>query len=191
MTHKEMSGSKGNDLLKADKVANSDEKSVDALGCGRTYHEPAEKSAGQERVGELNRGFFHVNDRYPNGYTDNGDLIANWIGRQREGEQVGTNYWYRARKSLNFKFRHQKVSWQYIQTGGTLTYAGGRSDHWVRFNLGLSESAQYRAWPFSVTQTNGQRNVTAKVEILFHLERSFQPSRTSATGSASGNGGRP
>jgi capsule assembly protein Wzi len=187
MTHKEMSSSKGRDLLTADKVANSDEKSVDALRCGRGYYEPAEKSAGQERVKELNRGFFHFNDRYLNGCTDNGDLIGNWIERQREGGQVGTNYWYRSRKSLSFKFRHQKVSRQYIQTGGTLTYAGVRIDYWVRCNLGLSESAQYRTWPFSVTQTN----VTAAVEFRFQLERSIQHSRTSATGSASGNGGQP
>jgi hypothetical protein len=186
-----MSGSKGKDLLMADNVANSDEKLVDAHDCSPSYYEPAEKSAGQERVEALNRGFFHFNDRYPNGYTDNGDLIGSGIGRQREGAQVGTNHWFGACNHLQFKFRRQRVSWQHIQTGGTVTYAGARIDYWVRCKLGLSESAQYRAWPFSVTQTNGQRNVTAKVEILFHLERSFQPSRTSATGSASGNGGRP
>ena len=66
MTHKEMSGSKGRNLLTADKVANSDEKSVDALRCGRGYYEPAEKSAGLERVEEVNRGCFHFKDCYLN-----------------------------------------------------------------------------------------------------------------------------
>jgi hypothetical protein len=191
MTHKEMSGSKGNDLLMADKVANSDEKLVDALRCGRNYYEPVEKSAGQERVEELNRGFFHFNDHDLDGYTDNGGLIGTWIERQGRGSQAGPNHWYRARKRLNCKFRHQMVSQQHIQAGGRLKYASARIDYWMRCNLGLSESAQYRAWPFSVTQTNALRNVTATVEILSQLERSIQHSRTSATGSASGNGGRP
>ena len=191
MTQKEMSGSKGRDHLTADKVANSDEKPVDAFDSCPSYEEPAEKSAGQERVEVLNRGFFHFNDRYPNGYTDNGDLIGNWIGRQSEGAQVGTNHWFGACNHLQFKFRRQRVSWQHIQTGGTVTYAGARIDYWVRCKLGLSESAQYRAWAFSMTQTNSQRNVTAPVEFLFQLESSIQRSRTNATGSASGDGGRP
>ena len=182
---------KDKDLLMADKVANSDEKSVDGFDDYPSYDEPAEKSAGQEKVEKLKRGFFYFNDHDLDGYTDSGDLIRNWIGRQREGTQAGTNYWFGACNRLHFNLGHQKVSQLHIQGGGTLMDAGGRIDYWVRCNLGLSESAQFRAWPFSAAQTNAQRNVTATVEFLFQLERSIQHSRTSATGSASGNGGRP
>src|SRR6266446_10839603 len=112
MTQKELSGSKGRDHLTADKVANSDEKPVDAFDSCPSYEEPAEKSAGQERVEELNRGFFYSNDRYPNGYTGNGDLIGSWIGQQREGARVGTNFGFDACNHLQFKFRRQKVSQQ-------------------------------------------------------------------------------
>jgi hypothetical protein len=185
-----MSGSKGIDLLMADKVAKSDEKSVEALDSWPSYDGPSEKSAGQESVEELNHGFFHFSDRYPNGYTDNRDLIGTWIERRGRVAQTGTNHWFGAHKRFNFKFRHQKVSRQYIQTGGTLTYAGARSAHWVRFNLGLSTPMQYGRWLFPVSQTNAQRNVPARVEMLFHLERPFQRSSMNATGSASGNGGR-
>src|SRR6266404_9512675 len=129
MTQKEMSGSKGRDHLTADKVANSDEKPVDAFDSCPSYEEPAEKSAGQERVEELNRGFFYFNDRNLEGYTDSGDLIGNWIGRQREGAQVGTNYWFGACNHLKFKFRRQKLSRQHIQGGGTLMDAGGRGHY--------------------------------------------------------------
>src|SRR5467141_1562961 len=135
MTQKEMSGSKGRDHLTADKVANSDEKPVDAFDSCPSYEEPAEKSAGQERVEELNRGFFYFNDRYLNGYTDNGDLIGNWIGRQGQGAQAGTYYWFGACNRLHFNLGHQTVSQQHIQAGGTLMDGGARIDYWVRFNL--------------------------------------------------------
>src|SRR6267143_2669661 len=120
MTHKEMSGSKRNDLLMADKVAKSVETSVEAFDSCPSYDEPAEKSAGQERVEELNRGFFYFNDRNLDGYTDNGDLIGNWIGRQGQGAQAGTYYWFGARDRLQFNFRHQKVSQQHFQGGGMM-----------------------------------------------------------------------
>jgi hypothetical protein len=193
MTHKykEMSGSKGKDLLMADKVANPDEKSVDAFDGRPSYDEPAEKSAGQETVEELNRGFFYFNDRYLNGYTDNGKLIGIRTGRPKQRARAGTTFWFRARNRWQCSFPRRKVSQQHFQGGGMMMDAGARIDYWVRCNLGLSESAQFRAWPFSVTQTNAQTNVTATVDFLFQLERSIQRSRTSATGSAFGNGGRP
>jgi hypothetical protein len=102
-----MSGSKGKDLLMADKVANSEEKSVDAFDSGSSYYEPAEKSASQERVEEQNRGFFYFNDHHLNGYTGNGDLFESWIGRQGQQAQAGTNYWFGARNPLQFNFRDQ------------------------------------------------------------------------------------
>src|SRR6266404_2473355 len=150
-----MSGSKGKDLLMADKAANSDEKSVDPFDSRHIYYETAEK---------LNRAFFYFNDRDLDGSTDSGDLTGNWIGRQREGAQVGTNYWFGACNHLKFKFRRQKVSQQHLQGGGALMDGGARIDYWVRFNLGLSESAQNRRL-FGVIQTNAQRNVLTTVEF--------------------------
>jgi len=121
-----MSGSKGKDLLMADKAANSDEKSVDPFDSRPSYDEPAEK---------LNRAFFYFNDRDLDGSIDSGDLIGNWIGRQREGAQVGTNYWFGACNHLKFKFRRQKVSQQHLQGGGALMDTGGRGHYCVRSNL--------------------------------------------------------
>jgi hypothetical protein len=182
---------KGKDLLMADKVANSDEKSVDAFDGRPSYDEPAEKSAGQERVEELNRGFFYFNDHDVDGYTDSGDLIGNWIVRQQEGGQVGTNYWFGTCNHLQFKFQRQKLSRRHLHGGRTLMDAGGRGHNRVHSNLGLLASVQYGRWLFPAIQPNTQRNVTVMVEILIFQEKLFQRSSAKATRSASGNGGRP
>ena len=191
MTHKEMSGSKGKDLLMGDKVANSDEKSVDAFDGRPSYDEPAEKSAGQERVEELNRGFFYFNDHDVDGYTDSGDLIGNWIVRQQERGQVGTNYWFGTCNHLQFKFQRQKLSRRHLHGGRTVMDAGGRGHYRVRSDLGLLASVQNGRWLFLRIQPNAQRNVTAMVEILIFQEKLFQRCSAKATRSASGNGGRP
>jgi len=128
--------------------------------------------------GRLSHGFFYSNDRYLNGYTSDGQLLGSWIGRQGQGAQVWANYWFNARNRLQFNYRHQKVSQQFIPGGGTLTDVGVRNDYWLRPNLGLSTWAQYERWLFPVIQPNSARNVTVGVELQFQPQKLFQRGAT-------------
>jgi Capsule assembly protein Wzi/PAP2 superfamily len=142
--------------------------------------------------GALSHGFFYWNDRYLNGYTSNSQLLGSWIGRQGQGAQVWTNYWFSARNRLQFNYRHQKVSQQFIPGGGTLTDVGVRNDYWLRPNFGLSTWAQYERWLFPVIQPNSSRNVTIGVEVQFQPQKLFQRGATvNAAADTSGIGTRP
>ena len=68
--------------------------------------------------GALSHGFFYFNTRYLNGYTNQGQLLASWIGREGQGAQGWANYWFSARNRLQFNYRHQKVSQQFIPGRG-------------------------------------------------------------------------
>lgn len=126
--------------------------------------------------GALSHGFFYNNSRYVNGYTSQGQLLASWIGREGQGAQGWANYWFSGRNRLQFNYRHQKVSWQFIPGGGTLTDAGVRGDYWLRPNLGLSAWVQYERWLFPVIQPNSSGNVTTAVEVQFQPQKLFQRS---------------
>jgi hypothetical protein len=142
--------------------------------------------------GALSHGFFYWNDRYLNGYTNDGQLMANWIGRQGQGAQGWANYWFSARNRLQVNYRHQKVSWQFIPGGGTLTDVGVRGDYWLRHNVGLSASVQYERWLFPVIQPGPSRNTTATVEIQFQPQKWFQRSSSnSISNNTSGTNGLP
>jgi hypothetical protein len=138
--------------------------------------------------GRLSHGFFYFNDRYLNGYTNKGQLLGSWIGREGQGAQGWANYWFSARNRLQFNYRHQKVSQQFIPGGGTLTDVGVRSDYWLHSNLGLSTWVQYERWRFPAIRPNSARNVTAAVEVQFQPQKLFQRSGAS---DASQTGGRP
>lgn len=138
--------------------------------------------------GRLSHGFFYSNDRYLNGYTSQGQLLGNWIGRQGQGAQAWTNYWFNARNRLQLNYRHQKVSPEFITGGGTLTDVGIRNDYWLRPNLGISTSLQYERWLFPVIQPNAARNVSATVEFQFQPQKLF---RRGADRDTPGIGGRP
>ncbi len=136
-------------------------------------------------------GTFYFNGTWRSGYTNDGNIIGSWVGRGGQGAQAWSNYWFGARNRLQFNFRHQKVSQEFIPGGGTLTDVGVRADYWVRSYLGLSASVQYERWLFPVIQPNAERNVGALVEIMFAPQKLFQRSSGMVTQAASTPGGRP
>jgi hypothetical protein len=135
--------------------------------------------------GPIAPGVFYANGTWRSGYTNNGNLIGNWVGRGGQGAQAWTNYWFNARNRVQFNFRHQKVSQVFIPGGGTLTDVGARGDYWVRPNLSVSASVQYERWLFPVIQPNASTNVSATVEVLFQPQKLFRHSAADAPDVAS------
>src|SRR5712672_208417 len=121
-------------------------------------------------------------------YTNNGYLLGNWIGRAGQGSQAWTNYWFSSRDRLQFNFRHQKISQQFLPGGGSLTDVGVRGGYWLRSNLSFSASVQYERWLVPVIQSRQSQNVTAAIEILFQPQKLF---RRAPAAPASENGGQP
>jgi membrane-associated phospholipid phosphatase len=130
----------------------------------------------------VQHGFFYINDRFKSGYTNDENLIGSWIGRQGQGVQAWTTYWFSPKNKLQLHVRHEKVSREFIPDGGTLTDFGLSTDFWVRSNLGLSASVQHERWLFPVIQPNVSRNVTASVQILFAPHKLFRHSGANAPG---------
>ena len=128
----------------------------------------------------VEHGFFYFNDRFKSGYTNYGNLIGSWIGREGQGAQAWATYWLNPKSKVQFDFRHQKVSQQFIPDGGTLTDFGVSGDYWVRSDLGLSAWVQHERWLFPVIQPNISNNLTAAVEILFQPRKLFEHSRSGA-----------
>jgi hypothetical protein len=141
--------------------------------------------------GNIGPGFFYSNSTWLDGYTNNAYLLGSWIGRAGQGAQAWTNYWFSTRNRLQFNFRHQKISQQFLPGGGSLTDAGVRGDYWLHSNLSFSASVQYERWLIPVIQRNESRNVTAAVEILFQPQKLFRRSPMGEDASTPENGGRP
>lgn len=133
--------------------------------------------------GTASHGFFYTNDRYKSGYTADEHLIGSWIGRQGQGAAASTNYWFTPKDRLQFNFRHQKVSQQFVPFGGTITDGGVRTDFWVRSMLSVSAAVQYEAWNFPVIASGRQNNVSTSIEVSFWPQLHVAHSVTSAEAS--------
>jgi membrane-associated phospholipid phosphatase len=141
--------------------------------------------------GALSHGFFYFNARFLSGYTNDGDLIGSWIGRQGQGAQAWTNYWFSPRTRLQLNFRHEKVSQQFIPGGGTLTDFGALTDFSLKPGLAVNVSVQHERWLFPVIQPGIAKNVSASIGITFEPHKLLKFGRSSATASSGAAGGQP
>ena len=117
--------------------------------------------------GPIGHGFFYSNTRFRDGYTNDGSLMGNWIGRDGQGAQAWANYWLSARNRLQFSFRHQKVSQQFDSGGGTITDFGARADIWTSPQWEISTGVQYEAWTYPVLRPGPQKNFSTSVQVTF------------------------
>jgi hypothetical protein len=113
-------------------------------------------------------GIFYSNGRYPSGsYTNGGDLLGNWLGRQSQGVQAWSNYRFSARSFIQASFRHQKVSQQYMPGGGSLTDVSLSANFWLRNDLSMSGTFQYERWLYPIITPGAQTNVTTSLQVVF------------------------
>jgi hypothetical protein len=113
-------------------------------------------------------GIFYSNGRYPDGsYTNGGDLLGNWMGRQSQGVQAWSSYRFSPRSFLQASFRHQKVSQQFMPGGGSLTDASLSANLWLRNDLSASATVQYERWLYPVITPGAQSNITTSLQLVF------------------------
>jgi len=117
--------------------------------------------------GTVSHGFFYFNGRYRSGYTADGNLMGSWIGRQGQGGEGWATYWFTPEDKLQFNFRHQKVSQQFVPFGGTLTDGGVRGDFWVGSHISVSAEVQYERWDFPILSATRETDVTTSIQFTY------------------------
>jgi len=128
--------------------------------------------------GAIGHGFYYSSGASPylQGYTNGENLIGSWIGRDGQGAQAWTNYWFTPKNRVQFYFRHEKVSQQFIPGGGTLMDVGTRADYWFRQRIGIGASVQYERWLYPVIQAGPVRDVATSLQFQFEPRKVFRPS---------------
>jgi capsule assembly protein Wzi/PAP2 superfamily protein len=117
--------------------------------------------------GDVAHGAFYWDATWITGFQNAGHLMGSWMGRQGQGAQAWTTYWFSPRNKLQFGYRHQKVSQAFIPNGGTLTDVSVRAEFWPRSSFSVSASVQYEAWNFPVIASTQQSNVTSMIQLSF------------------------
>ncbi len=115
---------------------------------------------------EFNPGFIYIDLRYPSGYTNDGILMGNWIGRAGWGGQGWATYSFSSRSNLQFSYRAQRVSSKFLQ-GGSLNDIRAQWNQTFRNTISLTASAQYENWRFPLLQPGRQANFTSSIQLVY------------------------
>jgi len=111
-------------------------------------------------------GSVYTDSRYLSGYTNNRNLLGNWVGRMGTGEQVWATYWFSPRNTLQLGYRHQDVNRHFIG-GGHLQDVSVKTELMLRHDLSLSGYVQYEDWRFPVLSPGAKSNVTGSIQLTF------------------------
>jgi Capsule assembly protein Wzi/PAP2 superfamily len=111
-------------------------------------------------------GWFYSNYSWNSGYTNFGQIMGDWVGRQGRGVQATATYWLSARKKLEFTFRKQAAN-PALHGGGTLYDGRTAATFMLKPSLELSGYLQYERWNFPMLSSTPQSNVAVAVQLNF------------------------
>ena len=122
----------------------------------------------ESRTKEFPPGFVYSdNRRFLSGHTNDGNLLASWIGRAGRGGQGWLTYWLSPRDKLQLGYRLQTVSPDFIG-GGRLVDFSAQSEIMMPHDVSISGLVQYEQWRFPVLSSNRQSDVTAALQLTFY-----------------------
>lgn len=129
------------------------------------------ESPGFFNFGSTNHGNLNYwNGTYRDGYTANGNIIGNSVGRMGRAIQGWFTYWISPQNSLQLTYKHNSVSPDFIPQGGFWQDYAVKSETYLRSGLYLKSQLQYEHISRYPLLFNGpQKNFAAVVELGFTL----------------------
>ncbi len=112
----------------------------------------------------LYQAYFYDNAHYPQGYTNYGQILGSWIGRQGNGGQASTTYWFSARNKVGLNYRKMTADKSFLE-GGNISDFSGNATWMIRPGIELSAMGQYERWKFPLLGADAKSNFTTSFEV--------------------------
>lgn len=112
------------------------------------------------------QGVSYNNSVYPTSYTNDGNIIGNWVGREGRGVQLWSTYWLSPQSKIQLGYRQQSVDPDFMK-GGWLNDVSVRTDLRLRPDLAFSGAAQYEKWNFPLLAATTKSNVSLSLSLTY------------------------
>lgn len=125
------------------------------------------EAAYTDLPGLVQNGFYYFNLRYLEGYTNNGQLIGNWVGREGKALQFSSTYSITPVRTITVGARRLSANAE-SGRGGT------QQDVWMRSRWRLSDNwdadgaVAFESWNFPALSSTGQKDVTVSLQLTYH-----------------------
>jgi membrane-associated phospholipid phosphatase len=116
--------------------------------------------------GQQGGHFLYWEGVYRDAYTNKGNLMGTWIGRDGKGTQVWTNYWLSSSSTIQLSYRNAKISQQFLNGGSQSDFAAGTRLR-VRKDVELLTNFQYERWNMPLLATSRKSDFLSSIQLTF------------------------
>ncbi len=108
--------------------------------------------------------YFYANAHYPQGYTNYGQVLGSWVGREGRGGAGTSTYWFSPRTRAAVTYRRMVANPNLLR-GGNLTDLSGTFTWMIRPRLEVSIVQGYDRWRFPVLNVEPKSSYTAAFQV--------------------------
>lgn len=112
--------------------------------------------------------YIYYNGAYHDSYTNGGQLLGSWVGREGHGIQIWSTYWRSPRCPVQVGYRKAQVDRDFIPRGGSIQDFFLRAKFQLRQRLELSTFVQHELWSFPILAPLKGPNTAAAIELTWH-----------------------
>ncbi len=110
------------------------------------------------------KGYFYANAHYPQGYTNYGQILGSWIGREGRGGEGTSTYWFSSRTKATGTYR-KMVANHVLLDGGNLTDVSGSFSWLLNPRWEVSTVQQYERWHFPLLNESPRSNFSTTFQV--------------------------
>lgn len=111
--------------------------------------------------------FIYWNNQYHDAYTNDGNLLGSWIGRDARTYIASSTYWVSGKDKLTASWRQTKAGSNFLPGGGTQTDVSLSAQWQVRPEWLVTAFGQYERY-FVPILGNPHRDLTAGIQVTFY-----------------------
>jgi hypothetical protein len=111
--------------------------------------------------------FFYWNNQYRDAYTNQGNLLGSWLGRDARAYVARSTYWVSPRKTISLLYRQTKTGSKFLPGGGTQTDASATFDCAIRPQIQASLLVQYERRLIPILGAP-QRDLSVQLQLTLH-----------------------
>lgn len=127
--------------------------------------------SNQSSIAHYHGLYFYWNGAYPDGYTNRGNIMGSWIGRNSRAYWSEARYWFSPTKTLAATFRNVQLDRDFVAGGGHTTDLALSGTFRVRNQWGVNATAQFERWKIPVLDPRSRRNVSTFLEVSYYPGR--------------------
>ena len=109
-------------------------------------------------------GYFYANAHYPQGYTNYGQVLGSWVGREGRGGAGTSTYWFSPRTKAALNYRRM-VANPILLGGGNLTDLSGSFTWLLNPRLEFTTVQGYDRWRFPILNAAPRSSYAATFQV--------------------------